>query len=496
YHSVDLTDAEAVGQVLGRIRETTDRIDLLVHAAGLDISRALPDKEAREYDLVFGVKADGWFNVLNAAGDLPIGATVVFSSVAGRFGNAGQTDYSAANDLLCKITSSLRRTRPETRAIAIDWTAWGGIGMATRGSIPKVMEMAGVEMLPPEAGVAWIRRELSSHPFHGEVVVAGALGRMAEGYHPTGGLDPEAVELRGAALVDATVKADLLEGLVVRTTLDPTTQPFLNDHRIEGTPVLPGVMGMEAFAEVARMLAPERYVVAVEDVDFLTPVKFYRNEPRTLTVTARVQPEGADLVAHCRLEAERMLPGSDVPQRTVHFTGSVRMSAQRPEQDQEVAVSKAAESPAIQPPDVYRLYFHGPAYQVVGKAWRDDGAAAGRLAEHLPVDHEPSSTPTVLAPRLEELCFQVAGLWEAGHEGRLALPAHVDRLSVLGEVATGETEGVVAVARPVPGQQGVFDCRLLDPAGRVLLKLDGYRTVPMPGPMADEVRAPLRVVMT
>ena len=92
---------------------------------------------------------------------LPIGAAVVFSSVAGRFGNQGQTDYSAANDLLCKITSSFRRTRPDTRGLALDWTAWGGIGMATRGSIPKIMEMAGVQMLPPEAGVAWIRRELT-----------------------------------------------------------------------------------------------------------------------------------------------------------------------------------------------------------------------------------------------------------------------------------------------------------------------------------------------
>ena len=162
YHSVDLTDADAVRQVLAEIRGTTDRIDLLVHAAGVEVSRALPDKEAAEFDLVHDVKVDGWFNVVNAVGDTPIGAAAVFSSVAGRFGNAGQTDYSAANDLLCKIISSLRRTRPDTRGIAIDWTAWGGIGMATRGSIPKIMEMAGVEMLPPEAGVAWLRRELMS----------------------------------------------------------------------------------------------------------------------------------------------------------------------------------------------------------------------------------------------------------------------------------------------------------------------------------------------
>ena len=57
----------------------------------------------------------------------------------GVFGNGGQTDYSAANDFLCKSISNFRTTRPQTRGIAIDWTAWGGIGMAARGSIPAIM---------------------------------------------------------------------------------------------------------------------------------------------------------------------------------------------------------------------------------------------------------------------------------------------------------------------------------------------------------------------
>ena len=112
YHSVDLTDADRVAAVFASVREHSDHIDVLLHAAGLEISRNLPEKEPREYDLVFDVKSDGWFNVFHAARQLPIAATVVFSSVAGRFGNQGQTDYSAANDLLCKMTSHLRRTLP------------------------------------------------------------------------------------------------------------------------------------------------------------------------------------------------------------------------------------------------------------------------------------------------------------------------------------------------------------------------------------------------
>ena len=87
-----------------------------MHAGGLEISRLMPDKEPGEYDLVFDVKADGWFNLMHGLGSLPIGATVAFSSIAGRFGNGGQTDYSAANDLLCKLTSNLRSAGPTRSA--------------------------------------------------------------------------------------------------------------------------------------------------------------------------------------------------------------------------------------------------------------------------------------------------------------------------------------------------------------------------------------------
>ncbi len=257
YHSVDLTDAAAVTAVVDEIRQRHGRIDVLVHAAGIDVSRLLRDKEPREFDLVFDVKSDGWFNLLHAIGDMPLGATVAFSSVAGRFGNGGQTDYSAANDLLCKVSSSFRRTRPSTRAVAIDWTAWAGIGMATRGSIPKMMKMAGIDMLPPEAGVPTVRRELLAADTPGEIVVGQGFGVLVVERHPTGGLAVDAAGFtksitNAGPMIGRVVSTGVWSPLVVETTLDPNEQPFLHDHAIHGTPVLPGVMGIEAFFEVAR----------------------------------------------------------------------------------------------------------------------------------------------------------------------------------------------------------------------------------------------------
>ena len=482
YHQVDLTDVDAVARVMGEVRDSSGRVDVLLHAAGLEISRSLPDKEPPEFDLVFDVKSDGWFNVLHAMGNMPLGATVAFSSVAGRFGNVGQTDYSAANDLLCKLTSNLRRTRPATRAIALDWTAWAGIGMATRGSIPKVMQMAGIETLAPETGIAWIRRELTSGADGGEVLVAGALGRLVDEFDETGGIEAGTVPLLSGPMLGTVEAAGVYSGVVVRTTLDPKHQPFLNDHRIDGTAVLPGVMGIEAFAEVARLLAPSWQVVAVEDVEFLAPVKFYRDEPRTLTIRATIRRDGRDLIAVCAVEGERLLPGSDEPQHTTHFTGTVRLAADAPPPDHADAVTEATETVASQ--GVYDLYFHGPAYQVVSSSWRYDGGNAARMADGLPDDHAPMSAPTFVGPRLVELCFQTAGLWEAAQHGRLALPRHVDAVRLLRDPA--QVSGpLYAVANEVDDH---FDCSVRDADGEVVLTVEGYRTTPLPVPLSADVR--------
>ncbi len=288
YHTLDLRDGEAAAAVIEDIRQHHGRIDVLIHAAGLLVDRTLPDKEPSQFDLVFDVKADGFYHLLHAARGLPIAATVAFSSVAGRFGNNGQSDYSAANDLLCKLSSSIRRWRAGTRAIALDWTAWGEIGMASRGSVPQIMEALGVDMLPPDVGVPTVRRELVCGGA-GEVLVAGRLGAWLEELDATGGLDPAKVATYLDArrprlpMIGRVAAAPLHGGLHIETTLDPAVQPFLYDHAPdEGTPWLPGVMATEAMAEAASLFVPDYSVAAVENVQMLGAFKFFRKEPRTL----------------------------------------------------------------------------------------------------------------------------------------------------------------------------------------------------------------------
>jgi hypothetical protein len=108
------------------------------------------------------------------------------------------------------------------------------------------------------------------------------------------------------------------------------------------------------------------------------------------------------------------------------------------------------------------------------------------LAPDLP---PATDRPTLAGPRLVELCFQAAGLVEAGRSGRLALPLHVDAVRY---AAVEPAERGNLVARAEPDGRGGFDCVVRDAAGEVMLRLTGYRTVPLPDVPPDDVIAPIR----
>ena len=75
--------------------------------------------------------------------------------------------------------------------------------------------------------------------------------------------------------------------------------------------------------------------------------------------------------------------------------------------------------------------------------------------------------------------------------GQLALPAHADLIRTLGQPpADGPLFAVVR-----PASDGSYDCRVVDSAGDVLIHLDGYRVVPLPGVLSGDLAEPIRAAM-
>ena len=152
YYSVDVMDKSGMVELGESLKR---KITGVVHGAGLEDSKLVADKDYEIFDRVVRVKLDGWKSLMaavEASGTKALKFAACFTSVAGRFGNGGQTDYAAANSVLDAEMARLTASG-KCRAVAIGWTGWKDVGMATRGSIEAVFAAAGIETLDVETGV-------------------------------------------------------------------------------------------------------------------------------------------------------------------------------------------------------------------------------------------------------------------------------------------------------------------------------------------------------
>jgi malonyl CoA-acyl carrier protein transacylase len=508
YLVCDVTKPQAVEQNVEKVLAAAGRIDVFIHAAGVEFSRRLENKKAVEIEQTLAVKATGFFNFYRSLVNhqaLP-GHILAFSSVAGRFGNSGQTDYSAANDLVCRMVSALRHLHPEVKAQVIDWGAWGEVGMASRGHIPELMKRAGIELLSPSLAAPTVYRELAFAPA-GEVVLAGALGALERSVRSGVVLDLEktnAALTQGApihVMLSRVTGYDPIDGVVMEAELDPEREPFLKDHALNGIPLLPGVMGIEGFSVAAQhissMLGAEKgsfRVSRLENIHFLAPFKFYHNQPRKVTWKARVIRIDEDLVISVTLESVLAIKHLSV-EPVQHFSGCVHLKP----------VDAPVDAPVLQPPhwngaytvqpdDIYRLYFHGPAFQVLAGVQRCGDSVLGRMSADLPPFTSQAGEMTT-SPLLVELALQTAGIWEAGSTGVLALPSSIGRMTLYRPVVSEAP--IFAEVTPAGSADGQlsFNARVMDGEGHLYVELEDYRTTPLPYTVEQDLIDPIRALL-
>ncbi|TLN15347.1 hypothetical protein FDZ74_08485 [bacterium] len=350
-----------------------------------------------------------------------------------------------------------------------------------------------------------VRAELLAGSGH-EVVLAGALGQLDQPGSIEGGLDLERANaaLRAGkpihTMLSHVTGMSLNEGVLLETELDPTSEPFLKDHALNGIPVLPGVMGIEGFSVAARHIASVLGsaragfdVARLDDIQFLAPFKFYRNQPRRSAWKARVERTAEGLVADVVLESDMLLHNKTV-EHMRHFTGRVSLQPLAAHEELTVQPPHWNGAYTVKAKEIYKLYFHGPAFQVLEGVQRSGEVVLGKLQRDLPaittLDHALLSTPILL-----ELCLQTAGVWEAGLTGTLALPSSIGQL----RLHKHKTNGAAIFAEVSPSQMAdgslVFDARVVDAGGHVYLEVENYRTSPLPYSVEDELIQPFKTLV-
>ncbi|HEY2136707.1 MAG TPA: SDR family NAD(P)-dependent oxidoreductase, partial [Xanthobacteraceae bacterium] len=120
-------DVASAADIAAAVRETVDRhggLHGVVHCAGVIRDGYVLNKTRADLDAVLAPKVTGTAALARACQGQALDFLVLFSSLAGAVGNAGQADYAAANGFMDAFAAQQGAT-----VVAVNWPLWRDGGM-------------------------------------------------------------------------------------------------------------------------------------------------------------------------------------------------------------------------------------------------------------------------------------------------------------------------------------------------------------------------------
>jgi enediyne polyketide synthase len=263
---IDVANPADLRFALQRIEHSLGPVTAVAHAVGQ--GRSLPLAELTEEELRTQVSAEtaSLNDLVSGIMTRQIRLIITFGSVAGRYGLAGEGLLALASASLAERARRMAAAIPGCRAVHVDWPAWSGRGLGQRDSLVDGLARSGAAAIPVREGSRLLLKTLATPGLPGHVAVHGRVGVPAPA--AIAAAAPSAG--RGRFLENVRVHYPGVE-LVCEARLTLQTDPYLADHRVDGLPVLPAAMALEAMAQVAAVLAGQPLRV-LTDVSMDAPV--------------------------------------------------------------------------------------------------------------------------------------------------------------------------------------------------------------------------------
>lgn len=266
YRHCDITDASQVAAVLEEAQRELGTITGIIHGAGNLADKRIEKKTLADLRSVFDVKVRGLENLCRVLDITALTHLMLFSSVSGFFGNAGQTDYAMANEALNKFAWLPLQAANGLTVRAINWGPWDG-GMVNE-TLKRAYEQHQMVVIPPETGTTFFVHEFTDRA-HPQVIIGGNHYRAAR---------------------RATLPA---EPFNVSRQLQLRNNPFLQHHVINHHPVLPATAAIAWMARACEERFPGYRLQSVSHFTVLKGVVFDGSEAQQYNLSLTPHTGGA-----------------------------------------------------------------------------------------------------------------------------------------------------------------------------------------------------------
>ncbi len=166
YHTVDVSDQQAVERLIEETRNDFGGINGILHSAGLIRDNFILKKPREEFEETLKPKVEGVIYLDEATQDLSLDFFVLFSSVSGAIGNVGQADYATANafmDTFARYRNVRIDSERSGQTLSMNWPLWKEGGMSVDEATEQMItERTGMVAMQTSTGIEAFYQGLSS----------------------------------------------------------------------------------------------------------------------------------------------------------------------------------------------------------------------------------------------------------------------------------------------------------------------------------------------
>jgi NAD(P)-dependent dehydrogenase (short-subunit alcohol dehydrogenase family) len=454
YASADVTDAAAVREGVEATRQqlaannggTPPQITGIIHGAGVIADKPIEQKTEADFDLVTSVKVDGLKNLLDCAPPGGLEHLLLFSSIAGFYGNVGQADYALANEILNKTAHQIKRRHPDCRVLAFDWGPWDG-GMVTP-VLKRLLARRDIEVIPIETGRAIFADAVASDNGEAQLVVGNALARPAR--------TPD----------------DALRTHRVRRRLTLDANPFLRDHVIGGRAVLPTVCAVAWVVNTAEQLYPGYTFVHAENYKALKGIVFDETLADEHVLELEETAKSSEEITFAALIRSQTADGKP----RFHYRVEVTLRKERPAPPQQADIDVST-THRIDGAALYgeTILFHGPSFQGVDQVLNmsPDSLTIRCVLPEVSVETQGQFPVQTFNPYLTDVTLQSLLIWAHQTHGHGGLPLSIQKGEQYRPLPFAETLYATLTVQSSTRRHLVADVVVHDAAGQVYSQVMG-----------------------